>query len=321
MTRTRALLASIAFGMITTGALAEPFARGMSLTQRAVLGPLRVLTVVVQDELGAQYSTRSTTAKLLDTAQISGIAFDIDGTLYIGPAPDSMTPWIDTSAYLVKDAADLPSVAAALDPGKAIQTATKIALAPILRSTERSEHGQSGREAYARIAPARAALKGFDVLKLLHDDAERALAEQPSLTVASHNTMSAWPTQVLAQAGMRETPLLLLFTQYALAPDLRTLEVRTEAMLLRPADAADSPVYRQRFVYLSPRLPLPGKPFESTDAGSKEGAKRPEWTRAEMAQLLLDRWLAHEGALLKAELSRASAVTARDLAADLTAAR
>ena len=315
----RAMLAFAAAALLAACAHAPPFERGLSAEQRAALGPVRVLTVVVQDALGAQYSTRTTTAKVLNTAKISGIAFDIGGTLYIGPAPDSITPWIDTSAYVPKDVTDLPSVASALDPTNALRTVTKVALAPVLRSTERSEHAESGHAAYKRIAAAREALasgaagKGFDMRAVLHDDLARVLDGLAGFKVSSHESLSAWPNTVLAQPGMRDAPLLLLFTQYALAPDLRAVEVRTEAMLLRPTDAADAPVYRQRFVYLSPRLPLPGKPVTSADPK----APPPEWTRGELTKLYMDRWTADDAALLRAELTRASAVTARDLAQDL----
>jgi hypothetical protein len=302
----------LSLGLLTACAHAPPFERGLSAAERAALAPLRVVTVVVQDELGAQYSTRTTTAKVLNTAQISGIAFDIGGTLYIGPAPDSITPWIDTSAYVPKDVTDLPSVASALDPGNALRTVSKVALAPVLRSTERSEHAEAGHAAYKRIAPAREALNAggaanaprFDLRTRLHDDQARALATLSGFKIAGHETLRAWPAKILAEPEQRQAPLLLLFTQYALSPDLRQVEVRTEAMLLRPSDAADAPVYRNRFIYRSPLLPRPGKP---------EG----EWTRGELTRILLARWLEDDAALLKAELTRASRVTAEDLARDL----
>ena len=289
-----------------------PYERGMTVTQRASLGTIRLLTVVVQDELGAEYYSRSTTAKILNTAQIHGVAFHIKGAIYVGPAPDSITPWIDTRDYVPEDIEDVPGVVSTLDPGNAVRTATKIVLAPVLRASEKSEHQEAGPLAYARIAPARAALKKFKITAMFRDDQTAQLQKIARTKFAARDVSREWPLSIL-QRGVKkgERPLLLLFTQYTLSADLRELHVNTEATLMREGDTPDKPGYRNRFTYESMRLPMPAKPVEP-------GQDPTNWKPEELTPILLRQWTKDDGELLKAELKRASDVTARYLALDLS---
>lgn len=288
-----------------------PFERGLTSEQRANLSSVRLLTVVPQDELGAQYRTRTTTARLLNTAQIHGVAFSIKGALYIGPAPDSMTPWLDTRDYVPEDVGDVPGVVMALDPGNAVRVATKIVMAPVLRVTEKGEHQESGEAAYKRIEAARAVMRKLPVTVMFRDDQTRELKSQVGVKFASRNISREWPATILARGVQpKEKPLLLLFTQYTLTSDLRQLHVQTEATAMRPGDTIEAPTYRNRFVYESPRLPVPGKPVEA-------GAEPEGWDKDELAKLMLGRWLKDDASLLKQELARASSITARDLAMDI----
>lgn len=260
MTRRSQALGALAAFLLAACASEPPYERGMTRATRAALPPLKVVTIVVQEELGAQYSTRSTTSKVLNTARISGAAYGIAGTVYIGPAPGSITAWIDTRDYVPEGVEDVPGVVNALDPSNALRAGLKIAFSPLLRATERHEHSKSGRAAYALIAPARAALKGFDVAALLKGDQAAKLAMVGSLTVAEHSVAQQRPDKVLAQLKTEwQGPALLLFTQYALTPDLRSLHVETDALLVKPGDLPEAPTYRNRFVYDSPRFPVPGK--------------------------------------------------------------
>jgi hypothetical protein len=268
--------------------------------------------VVVQDDLGAEYYSRSTTAKILNTAEITGVAFHIKKSLYIGPAPNSITPWIDSRDYVPEDIGDVPGVVSTLDPGNAVRTATKLVLAPVLRASEKSEHQEAGPIAYKRLAPARAALKGFKVTAMFRDDQTAQLQKIARTKFAARDISREWPLTIL-QRGVqkKERPLLLLFTQYALSADLRELKVSTEATLLRHGDTPEKPAYRNRFTYESPRLPLPAKPVEP-------GKEPTNWKIEELAPVLLKVWTQDDGELLKTELKRASDVTARYLALDLS---
>jgi hypothetical protein len=298
----RIVLAAL-LALLVGCANAPPYERGMTQATREALGPVKVSTIVVQQELGAQYSTRSTTAKVLNTAKINGVAYGIAGTVYIGPAPNSITAWIDTSDYVPNDVGDVPGVVGALDPSNAVRFATKIALAPVLRATERREHAKSGKAAYERIASARIALATLDLPALFKTDQAAALAQSTSITVASHELANERPDVVLRrlQADGTETALLL-FIQYALTPDLRQLHVETDALLVRKGDTREAPTYRNRFVYDSPRFAVPGKTAD--------------WD-GKLAPVLLERWLAGEASLLKSELARASTLMAAELERDL----
>jgi len=305
------------YALLLTGAVlgacakTVPFERGMIETQRKSLGLVRLLTVVVQDELGAQYRTRSTTARLLNTAPINGVVFNIKGSLYIGPAPDSITPWFDTRDYVAEDVGDAPKVVMALDPSNALRVATKIVLAPVLRATERSEHAESGEAAYAAIASARAALKKVAFMSLLREDQTRELKAHARTKFAARDLSREWPHTILARGVKpKEKPLLLLFTQYTLSADLRELHVQTEATLMRAGDPLEAPSYRNRFIYESPKLPVPGKPVAA-------GAEQTKWEKDELTKHLMARWLKNDGALLKQELIRASKIISEDLAMDL----
>jgi hypothetical protein len=298
-------------GLLGACADKPTFERGLTDATRKQIGRVRLLTVIVQDELGAQYHSRSTTAKLLNTAQIHGVSFMTKGALYIGPAPDSMTPWIDTSDYVPEDIGDMPGVVSALDPGNALRVVTKIALAPVLRATESSEHKSGGKAAYDRIAPARAAMKKVRVKTMFQEDQTNALKSALGIKFESREVSSEWPLPVLqkgVQKGQR--PLLLLFSQYTLTADLRQLHVQTEATVMRAGDTVEAPSYRNRFTYDSPRLPVPGKP---TEAG-----KEPEpWEKELLTKLMLARWTKDGGAMLQSELHRASHIIAEDMAMDL----
>lgn len=287
------------------------FERGLTESTRKALGQVRLLTVMVQDDLGAQYRTRSTTARLLNTAQIHGVAFYTRGALYIGPAPDSMTPWFDTSDYVPEGVQDMPGVVSAFDPANALRVVTKIAFAPVLRATEKGEHQESGKAAYDRIAPARAALRKVKVKAMFQEDQTRELKNALSLKFAARGVSAEWPLEIL-QKGVqpKEKPLLVLFTQYTLTPDLRQLQVQTEATLMRAGDTVEAPSYRNRFSYDSPKLPVPGKPVEA-------GVEQTAWEQEALAKMMLSRWNKDDGKLLKTELHRASDIIAADLSMDL----
>ena len=298
-------------GLLGACADKPTFERGLTDATRKQIGRVRLLTVIVQDELGAQYHTRSTTARLLNTAQIHGVAFMTKGALYIGPAPDSMTPWLDTSDYVAEDIGDMPGVVSALDPSNALRVATKIALAPVLRATESSEHQSGGKAAYERIAPARAAMKKIRVKTMFQEDQTVALKSALGLKFETREVSNEWPLPILQKGvGPRERPLLVLFTQYTLTADLRQLHVQTEATVMRAGDTVEAPSYRNRFTYDSPRLPVPGKP---TEAG-----KEPEpWEKELLTKIMLARWTKDSGAMLQSELHRASHIIAEDMAMDL----
>lgn len=298
--------------LVACASKAPPFERGLTVTQRASLGTIRMLTVVVQDELGAEYHSRTTTAKILNTAQISGVTFNIKGLLYIGPALDSITPWIDSRDYVPGDIEDVPGVVSTLDPSNAVRTATKLLMAPLLRASERSDHAEAGPVAYARIAPARAALKKFKVVTMLRDDQTAQLKSIARVNFTARDVSREWPLTLL-QKGVEKgaRPLLLLFTQYTLSADLRELHVNTEATLMRHGDTAEQPGYRNRFTYESPRLPLPAQAVSAGDDATR-------WKPEELAPILLKHWTRNNGELLKAELKRASEVSARYLALDLS---
>ncbi len=307
------IIAAGLLGAALLGACAKdiPYERGLSPELRKKLGPVHLITVVVQDELGVQYHTRSTTAKLLNTAQIRGVAFTTKGVLYIGPAPDSMTPWFDTSDYVPSGIQDMPGVVSALDPSNAIQFATKIALAPVLRATESSEHQSSGKAAYARVAPARLAMTRVKVRAMFREDQTRELKNALGVKFSAREISNEWPLTIL-QKGVAPggKPMLLLFTQYTLTSDLRQLQVQTEATVMRAGDKLESPIYRNRFVYESPKFPLPGKPLE-------EGAEPTPWEKEQLTKMMLSRWTKDGGKLLESELHRASSIMAVDMAMDL----
>lgn len=298
-------------GLLAACADKPTFERGLTEDTRKQLGQVRLLTVMVQDELGAQYWSRSTTARLLNTAQIHGVAFATKGKLYIGPAPDSMTPWIDTSDYVPEGIQDMPGVVSALDPGNALRAVTKIALAPVLRATEKGEHAEAGKASYERIAPAREILKKVKVKTMFQEDQTRELKAALSLKFAARDLSNEWPLETM-KAGVqpKQKPLLLLFTQYTLSPDLRQLQVETEATLMRAGDKVEAPSYRNRFSYDSPKLPVPGKPVEA-------GVEQTAWEKDALAKMMLARWTKNDGALLKTELHRASDIIAQDISMDL----
>jgi hypothetical protein len=298
-------------GLLAACADKPTFERGLTDATRKQIGRVRLLTVIVQDELGAQYHTRSTTARLLNTAQIHGVAFMTKGALYIGPAPDSMTPWLDTSDYVAEDIGDMPGVVSALDPGNALRVVTKIALAPVLRAQESSEHKSGGKTAYDRIASARAAMKKVRVKTMFQEDQTNALKSALGIKFETREVSNEWPLPILQKGvGPKERPLLLLFTQYTLTADLRQLHVQTEATVMRTGDTVEAPSYRNRFTYDSPRLPVPGKP---TEAG-----KEPEpWEKELLTKMMLARWNKDGGAMLQSELHRASHIIAEDMAMDL----
>jgi len=305
-------IAALLVSLLLTACADKPtFERGLSDDTRKKLGPVRLLTVVVQDELGAQYRTRSTTARLLNTAPIHGVVFMNKGALYIGPAPDSMTPWIDTSDYVPEGIEDMPGVVSAFDPSSALRLVTKTAFAPVLRATERSEHKSGGTAAYERIAPARAAMRKVKVKAMFQEDQTRELKNHLGLKFASREVSSEWPLTIL-QRGVqpKEKPLVVLFTQYTLTADLRQMHVQTEATVMRAGDTVEAPSYRNRFSYESPRLPVPGR---ATEAG-----KEPEpWEKELLTKMMLSRWNKDGGAMLQAELHRASNIIAADLAMDI----
>jgi hypothetical protein len=307
------LAALLAVGLIAACAKDVPFERGLTDKGRKAFTAVsvRLVTVMVQDELGAAYHTRSTTAKLLNTAQIHGVAFFTKGALYIGPAPDSFTPWFDTSNYVPEGVQDMPGMVSALDPANALRVVGKIALAPILRSTEKSEHQESGKAAYELIASARKNLGKVKVGEMFQEDETRELKNVLGVKFATREITKEWPLDILKRgvpAGGK--PMLLLFTQYTLTPDLRQLQVQTEATAMRAGDTLEAPPYRNRFVYESPRLPVPARPVE-------EGTEPTAFEKEQLAKMMLARWNKDGGKLLREELHRASDIIAADMAMDI----
>ena len=148
--------------------------------------------------------------------------------------------------------------------------------------------------------------------------------------------------------------------------DPRQLHVQTDATLVRrrkaeagaddagaaAADGAgtdwsDKPLYRNRFVYDSPRLAVPAKTAADVEALSAradrayaaarldpkqqrvaktthdaalEAARDPAWSGEQLARIMLTHWLAGDAQLLKGELEHGALVICSELASDLDTA-